>query len=160
MLGAEFRFKSGPASARSLHYVVCALTLLLLLFGVSAARARAQASAANSAHGSRVIELRIGDEVEPIMAEYIDGGIDQAARQHASLVLITMDTPGGLERPCKTSSSTFWLRRCPWPSTSRPPARAAPRRDSSFCFPRTSRPWLRARTPARLRRCWRSAAFR
>ena len=43
------------------------------------------------------IELRIGDEIEPIMAEYIDGGIEQAAREHASLVLITMDTPGGLE---------------------------------------------------------------
>lgn len=96
MLGAEFRFTSGPASARSLHYVASALTLLLLLFGVSAGRAKAQASAANSSAGSRVIELRIGDEVEPIMAEYVDGGIAEAARQHANLVLITMDTPGGL----------------------------------------------------------------
>ena len=43
-----------------------------------------------------MIELRIGDEVEPIMAEYIDGGIAEAAKQHANLVLITMDTPGGL----------------------------------------------------------------
>ncbi len=30
------------------------------------------------------------------MAEYIDGGIEEAARRHASLILITMDTPGGL----------------------------------------------------------------
>lgn len=30
------------------------------------------------------------------MAEYINGGISQAAEQHASLILITMDTPGGL----------------------------------------------------------------
>jgi membrane-bound serine protease (ClpP class) len=45
----------------------------------------------------RVIEMRIGDEIEPIMAEYVDGGIAQAAREHAALVLITMDTPGGLE---------------------------------------------------------------
>ena len=30
---------------------------------------------------ARVIELRIGDEVEPVMAEYIDGGIDQAAQE-------------------------------------------------------------------------------
>ena len=76
--------------------MVCALTLILLLFGVSAGRAKAQASAANSGATSRVIELRIGDEVEPIMAEYIDGGIAEAAKQHANLVLITMDTPGGL----------------------------------------------------------------
>jgi membrane-bound serine protease (ClpP class) len=45
----------------------------------------------------RVVELRIGDEIEPIMAEYINGGIDQAARDRAALVLITMDTPGGLQ---------------------------------------------------------------
>ncbi len=30
------------------------------------------------------------------MAEYVDGGLADAAREHASLVLITMDTPGGL----------------------------------------------------------------
>ena len=61
-------------------------------------RARQAAAAAQQPHlAARVIELRIGDEIEPIMAEYIDGGIEQAAREHASLVLITMDTPGGLE---------------------------------------------------------------
>lgn len=43
-----------------------------------------------------MVELRIGDEIEPIMAEYIDGGISNAAQQHATLILITMDTPGGL----------------------------------------------------------------
>src|SRR5579864_3662352 len=96
MLGADFRFTSHPASAGARHYLVCALTLILLLFGVSAGRAKAQASAANSGTRPSVIELRIGDEVEPIMAEYIDGGIAEAASRHANLVLITMDTPGGL----------------------------------------------------------------
>ncbi len=96
MLGAEFRFTSRLASTGAARYVACVLTLILSLFGVSAGRAKAQASAANSGTSSRVIELRIGDEVEPIMAEYIDGGIAEAAKQHANLVLITMDTPGGL----------------------------------------------------------------
>ena len=95
MLGADFRFTSRLASGAP-RYVVCALTLILPLFGLSAGRAKAQAGAANSGARPRVIELRIGDEVEPIMAEYIDGGIADAARQHANLVLITMDTPGGL----------------------------------------------------------------
>src|SRR5262245_41656420 len=46
---------------------------------------------------SRVVELRINDEIEPVMAEYIDGGIDEANRERAALILITIDTPGGLD---------------------------------------------------------------
>jgi membrane-bound serine protease (ClpP class) len=64
--------------------------------------ARAQAPDAKGAPSSspappaQILTLRIGDEIEPVMAEYVDNGIDEAARIHASLVLITMDTPGGL----------------------------------------------------------------
>lgn len=75
---------------------VRSFALILLLLGVAGGHAKAQTSTANTGARPRVIELRIGDEVEPIMAEYIDGGIAEAARQHANLVLITMDTPGGL----------------------------------------------------------------
>jgi membrane-bound serine protease (ClpP class) len=97
MAGADFRFTWRPAIARVARIATCLLALVVLLFGVSAPRAKAQGSgAANSGALPRVVELRIGDEVEPIMAEYIDGGIAEAARQHANLVLITMDTPGGL----------------------------------------------------------------
>jgi membrane-bound serine protease (ClpP class) len=71
--------------------------LILALVFATGPLAKAQTnSASNSAAHPRVIEMRIGDEIEPIMAEYIDGGIAEAARQHASLILITMDTPGGL----------------------------------------------------------------
>ena len=48
-----------------------------------------------------VEELHLDQEVEPIIATYIDEGIDDAARRHASLVLITMDTPGGLSDSMK-----------------------------------------------------------
>ena len=41
--------------------------------------------------------MRIDDEIEPILAEYIVNGIEQANRQHASLILITLSTPGGLD---------------------------------------------------------------
>ena len=71
--------------------------LILALVFAAGPLAKAQtSSASNSAARPRVIEMRIGDEIEPIMAEYIDGGISEAARQHARLILITMDTPGGL----------------------------------------------------------------
>jgi membrane-bound serine protease (ClpP class) len=47
---------------------------------------------------SRVVELQLQGEVEPIMAEYINGGIDRADRDGAALVLIRIDTPGGLDQ--------------------------------------------------------------
>src|SRR5260370_19605421 len=73
------------------------MRLVLALRFAKGPFAKAQtSSASNAAADPRVIEMRIGDEIEPIMAEYIDGGISEAARQHASLILITMDTPGGL----------------------------------------------------------------
>ena len=48
-----------------------------------------------------VLELSLDGEVEPILATYIDEGLANAARRHAALVLITMDTPGGLSDSMK-----------------------------------------------------------
>jgi membrane-bound serine protease (ClpP class) len=70
------------------------------LFCVVAFPARAQAPEAKfpppPSDPAKIIELNIGDEIEPVMAEYVDNGIEEAGHRHASLVLITMDTPGGL----------------------------------------------------------------
>src|SRR5260370_13055229 len=43
-----------------------------------------------------VLELRLEGVVDPILATYIDEGLADAAKRHAALVLMTMDTPGGL----------------------------------------------------------------
>jgi len=43
-----------------------------------------------------VLELKLDREVEPILANYIAEGLADANKRHAALVLITMDTPGGL----------------------------------------------------------------
>ena len=43
-----------------------------------------------------VMELRLDGVVAPILANYIDEGLADAAKRNAALVLITMDTPGGL----------------------------------------------------------------
>ncbi len=45
----------------------------------------------------RIVELRVAGEIEPVMAEYIGEGLDRANRSDAALILITMDTPGGLD---------------------------------------------------------------
>ncbi|HKE83670.1 MAG TPA: nodulation protein NfeD [Vicinamibacterales bacterium] len=46
---------------------------------------------------ARVIELQINGEIEPVLAEYVDEGIARANQEGAALVLITIDTPGGLD---------------------------------------------------------------
>lgn len=46
--------------------------------------------------GPLILELQINGEIEPVLATYVEEGLADAARRQASLVLITMDTPGGL----------------------------------------------------------------
>ena len=48
-----------------------------------------------------VLQLSLNREVEPVLATYIDEGLADAANRHAALVLITMDTPGGLGESMK-----------------------------------------------------------
>jgi membrane-bound serine protease (ClpP class) len=73
---------------------------------------------------STVVELRIDGEIEPILAEYLVHGIDQANAEHASLILITMNTPGGLDTSMRAIISAILRSPAPvvtyvYPSGSR-----------------------------------------
>ncbi|HEX3377162.1 MAG TPA: nodulation protein NfeD [Candidatus Acidoferrales bacterium] len=84
-----FRFRNATA--------VAIISFVVLLSASFALRAQTSQTKISSSPGQpQIFELRIGDEIEPVMAEYVDSGIEEAAQRHASLVLITMDTPGGL----------------------------------------------------------------
>jgi membrane-bound serine protease (ClpP class) len=82
----------------SLAGVLANAVLAAILIGAFTLRAQAPDNKIPPAPAgpTQILELRIGDEIEPVMAEYVDNGIEEAAQRHASLVLITMDTPGGL----------------------------------------------------------------
>jgi len=71
--------------------VVAALDLAILFAPVAPV-------AANNGESTTplVLELKLDGVVAPILANYIDEGLADAANRHAALVLITMDTPGGL----------------------------------------------------------------
>jgi membrane-bound serine protease (ClpP class) len=43
-----------------------------------------------------VVKLTIHDTIQPITADYLRRGLDEAAREHAQAVLISLGTPGGL----------------------------------------------------------------
>lgn len=72
------------------------LAVLSLATGASA-DAPVASSASSSGASDYVVVLRIDGEIEPILAQYIVNGIKQGDRQHANLILITMNTPGGLD---------------------------------------------------------------
>ncbi len=86
-------FISGSNSRRSAAGFVGAAVAAILVALFLAVPAT---SAADEHAAPLVLELKLNDMVEPILATYIDEGIADAARRHASLVLIIMDTPGGL----------------------------------------------------------------
>ena len=84
--------RSGFVAASFLFCVLGAAVVFLLMPAVAADE---------HSSVSLVLELSLDGEVEPILATYIDEGLADAARRHATLVLITMDTPGGLSDSMK-----------------------------------------------------------
>jgi membrane-bound serine protease (ClpP class) len=82
----------------AMRKVIPALIFAIFLCAPGAGSTEAAAQSAVAATpGAAVVELRIDGEIEPVMAEYVVAGIDRAAESHASLVLITINTPGGLD---------------------------------------------------------------
>jgi membrane-bound serine protease (ClpP class) len=61
------------------------LTLILAIFTIAA-----------HAQTPRVIVLNLDDTIQPISEEYLTRGLTQAAAQHATAILIQLNTPGGL----------------------------------------------------------------
>jgi membrane-bound serine protease (ClpP class) len=79
-------------------------SMLAILCGVFVATAflvLPSATADEHSTNPLVLELKLNREVEPVLATYIDEGLADAASRHAALVLITMDTPGGLGESMK-----------------------------------------------------------
>ena len=75
------------APPRIILAAVCSLAMFFLF---------SSASADEHASNPVVLDLNLHGVVEPILATYIEEGIADAERRQAALVLITMDTPGGL----------------------------------------------------------------
>ena len=81
-------------------FCACAVLALIALVGATKALPAEllySSSSFAAASPSTVVELRIDSEIEPVLAEYIVNGISEANRDHAALILITLDTPGGLD---------------------------------------------------------------
>src|ERR1700729_3810311 len=72
---------------RFLTYVFASL---ITLFGLCSPTLHA-----DSSNPPVVVRLTLHDTIQPITADYLQRGLQEAARLHAQLVLISMGTPGG-----------------------------------------------------------------
>jgi membrane-bound serine protease (ClpP class) len=68
-----------------------ALLLLTSLTSLFPATLSADPTTANI-----VVKLTLHDTIQPITADYLQRGLEEAARLHAQLVIVSMGTPGGL----------------------------------------------------------------
>lgn len=72
-------------------YIIQAIVLSLQIFCLSTTYAD------NSAY-----ILNVNDAIGPAVADYINNGIEQANENNAELVIIQLDTPGGLDKSMRT----------------------------------------------------------
>ena len=66
-----------------------------------------------SASAQGVYELQINGEIEPILADYVANGVNAANRDNAGLILITIDTPGGLDSSMREIIAAILHSRVP-----------------------------------------------
>jgi membrane-bound serine protease (ClpP class) len=93
-LGGDFDSgRRAPIASFASISVFGALSIFLVIIGLLPAPS---VSADQASTANQVLELKLNGVVEPILATYIDEGIADAEARHAALILITMDTPGGL----------------------------------------------------------------
>jgi membrane-bound serine protease (ClpP class) len=61
----------------------------------------------------QIISIEVKDAIHPITAEYISDAIDKADREEAALLVIQLDTPGGLLESTKTIIQKFFQAKTP-----------------------------------------------
>ena len=112
MIFSRSRKRKSFLKSTLLPALTLAVVVLLLLGIVSRLfRSATRVHAANAA--PTVVKLTIHDTIQPITAEYLKRGLDEAASQHADAVLISMGTPGGLLESTREMVATIEASQVP-----------------------------------------------
>jgi membrane-bound serine protease (ClpP class) len=65
------------------------------------------------AYAEDILVLRVNGVIDPVVARYVKSGIDSANSQNASLVIIELDTPGGLDQSMREIVQSILSSRVP-----------------------------------------------
>src|SRR5262249_20655522 len=90
--GSEVKFGSAQFALYVRRFVSLAAFATAIAICCSLGAARAQ----EKQNSPLVLGMKIDGEIGPVLATYVEEGLTDAAQRHAALVLISMDTPGGL----------------------------------------------------------------
>lgn len=89
--------KGHGAGANGVMRGTLAALALLLVTGMVAAQTSSKPAEPAASQTTRVYEIRIDGVIHGVMSEYVEGGFRAAEAANAGLILITMDTPGGVD---------------------------------------------------------------
>ena len=80
-----------------------------------------ESSGSKLADAPSVLVIEINGVIDPLTANLIERGLDEAQELGTSLVVIELDTPGGLLVSTREIVGSFWNRRLRWRFTFRQP---------------------------------------
>src|SRR5215813_6090819 len=83
------------------HKIISAAALWLLIF------------AANDRASANALQLKLNDQITPASAEVIESAIERAERDNSVALIITLNTPGGLETSMREIISRIIASRVP-----------------------------------------------
>jgi membrane-bound serine protease (ClpP class) len=84
---------------------------LAIMFGLVVAGTILIATGAQAA-SARVEVLEVQGVINPVIARYIERGINEAEQNEAAVCIIQMDTPGGLDTPSRKKIKKTPTPRC------------------------------------------------